>query len=125
MIHTIPSEDDAEGPLHQVVAELDAARAGVRRAKESMVTEGVHGSLTTRATEIRREHLHRMAILQESREVAHASGLLQPRNWYTEKLVMSASLLKKVQDSTKPRHKRGLDVIEKLSRHRDKELLRQ
>ena len=96
MIHTIQLEDDAEGPLHQALAEQDAARAGVTRAKESMVTEGVHGSLTTQATEIRREHLHTMAIPQESPEVVHASGLLHPMNWYTEKVVMSASLLKTI-----------------------------
>ena len=36
---------------------------------------------------------------------------------------MGALLLETVQESTKPRHKRGLDAIEDISRHRDKDFV--
>ena len=76
VISTSPSKDDAKGLMHQVVAELDASRAEVTRAQESMVTKGVHGSLASLALKIRREHLHIKEIAYDSPKVVHAYGLL-------------------------------------------------
>ena len=73
---TCLSQELAQSLLNQAMAELEPCGGRVPAAEEGMVTENVHGGLTTRAVSTLWEHRHGEAVPQEGAVMETTEGLL-------------------------------------------------